>query len=143
MRKAAYILFFIFSTFLGSLVLVLSTGWFLALFGLLLLPILILHVVAGIVALNKYPLFTRWSIMSWIAFCLFALARPDIDDVNSYTGFSVFLYKLSVIDSHYITSTDYLFYIAMAMLLLMLVLDVLICIKARRKKTLPPFNDYV
>ena len=142
MSKAAYIVFFIFSTLLGSLVLVLSTGWFLALFGLLLLPVLILHVVAGIVAVNKYPAFTRWSILSWIAYCLFAMTRPDIDDVNSYTGFSVFFYKLSLMDSYYVKSTDYLFYFAMAMLLLMLVMDVLICIKARRKKPLPPFNDY-
>lgn len=143
MRKAAYILLFVLSTILGSVVLLLSTGWFLALFSLLLLPALILHVVAGMIALTKYPLLVRWSSASWLAYCFFALTRPDIDDVSGYTGYSVFFYKLGLIHSYYVKSTDFLFYIAIATLLLMLVLDVLICIKARRKKPLPPFNDYV
>ena len=143
MGKVSYILFFIFSLVLGAIVLLLSTGWFLALFGILLLPVIIFHVVAGIMAINRYPLLVRWSRWSWFAYLVFAAFRPDLDDVGNYSGYTVFLHKLGVIDDYYIESDSLHFYIAIAALIAMIVLDLLICINVRRQKNLPPINEYV
>ena len=118
-------------TLFSLYVIVNSVGWLLGLFGLALLPFIVLHIFSGIKSYRRFPEMNNWLICSIIAFFLFSLARPDLDDVNGYTGLSVFLHHLGITSDRYVESGDVYFYIAFLFLLIMFVFDMRILLKKK------------
>jgi hypothetical protein len=144
MRKAIFILFFIASIVLGSSLVLWSVGWMLALFGFVLIPLIILHIVSGIIAINRYPQFNRWAMGSWLAFLVFALARPDLDDKSNYSGLSMLLHHYGMREDQYVESDTLYFLISISAITVLLILDLMICVKSRRKRKTPtPPNEHV
>ena len=74
---------------------------------------------------------------------LFALVRPDMDDVNPYTGYSVMLNQLGLRSSRYVENENIFFYIATLVLLMTLSLDIYLFVKSKRPPVIPVNQELV
>ena len=127
----------------GCVVMANSAGWLLVLLGIVLLPLIILHIIAGVKSFRKYPLYNRWLLISIFCFFVFALVRPDFDDLNAYTGLSTLLYQWGFSADRYIGDGDMYYYpLALVFGITAFVLDILIITKKKEYDPNPP-GDYV
>ena len=122
-------------------VIFLSVGWMLGLFGLALLPFIVLHIISGIKSFRRFPEMNTWLVYSIMAFFFFSLVRPDLDDVNGYTGMSVFLHHYGFSSNRYVDTGDVYFFLAFIFLLIMFVFDLRIMLK--RKLPVNPTAEFV
>jgi|GEM_PF-5724764 len=143
MTKTSLSLLFWLTTFAAMIIMMASIGWILGLFGIGLVPFIILHIVSGTKALNRVPVLNPWIISSSLIFFLFALIRPDIDDKNAYTGYSVVMHGMGFRATRYVTSQDSFFVVALILLLGIMVMDLVILRKSRRPPPVPVNNDFV
>jgi|WetSurMetagenome_2_1015567.scaffolds.fasta_scaffold280678_2 hypothetical protein len=143
MTKTSLSLFFWLTTFAGMIIMMASIGWLLGLFGIGLVPCIILHIVSGTKALNRVPLLNPWIITSSFLFLVFALIRPDFDDKHAYTGFSVILNGFGFRPDRYVTSQDAYFVIALILLLGIMALDFILLRKSKRPPPIAVNNDFV
>ena len=128
-------------TLLSLHIIFLSVGWMLGLFGLALLPFIVLHIISGIKSFRRFPEMNNWLVYSIIAFFIFSLVRPDLNDVNGYTGMSVFLYHYGFTSERYIVGGELYFYLAFVFLLIMTVFDLRILLK--KKQTVNQKAEFV
>lgn len=120
-----------------------SAGWLLVFSGIILLPLIILHIIAGVKSFRRYPLYNRWMLISILSFFIFALVRPDFDDLNAYTGLSTLLYQWGISGDRHIAQEDMYYYLlALVFGLAFFVLDILIIVKKKEFVPNPP-EDYV
>jgi hypothetical protein len=78
-----------------------------------------------------------------LSFLFFSLIRPDMDDVNPYTGFSVLMNFLGARSSRYVQATDFNFWAAILLIILTIMIDVLILRKSKRPPPVPVNSDLV
>jgi hypothetical protein len=99
--------------------------------------------VTGIIAINRYPQFNRWAVWSWLAYLVFALARPDLDDKSNYTGLTMLLHHHGLLEDQYVASDTLPFLISLTAITIILILNLMICVKARNRKSPKPPHEYV
>ena len=143
MTKTTLSLLFWLTTFASIIIMMASIGWILGLFGIGLVPFIILHIVSGTKALNRVPDLNTSLLVSNLMFFAFALFRPDMDDQNGYTGYSVVMNGMGLRTSRYVTSQDAFFVVALILLLGILIMDIMILRKSRRPPPVPVNNDFV
>ena len=143
MMKTGLSLLFWLSTFAAMFILFISIGWLLGLFGIALIPVIVLHIVSGSRALNRLPLRNPWLLATSLSFLFFSLLRPDMDDVNPYTGFSVLMNFLGARGSRYVEATDFYFWAAILLIIITITIDILILRQSKQPPPVPVNNDFV
>ena len=129
--KAIINVFFITTTILSIVVMGLSIGWMLVLFGIFFLPVIVVHIIAGFRALKKWPAL-RWEIIfSSLSLVLFSLLRYDMDDADAYTGYSVLLFKLGLRETQYATPWGSFYYVSIALFIFLFIYDIRLMRKAK------------
>jgi hypothetical protein len=120
-----------------------SAGWLLVFSGIIILPLIVLHIIAGVKSFRRFPLYNRWIFISILSLLIFALVRPDFDDLNAYTGLSTLLYQWGITGDRYIAQEDMYYYLlALVFGLAFFVLDILIIVKKKEFVPNPP-EDFV
>lgn len=143
MSKSA-ITFFFYGTLLFSwFVMVASMGWFLGLFGIFLVPVMILHILAGAKAMHRAPQLNKRILFSGLMILLFALFRPDMDDVHGYTGYTTLLEFFDLRNNRFTEVTNFHFVLSLGFLLLMIIADIIMLRKAKKVPPVPPATDFV
>jgi hypothetical protein len=139
MNKTPVSFLFNFLSVGGTIVMAVSMGWLLVFLGILILPAVILHFVAGRKALKRHPQLNPHLLTSSLLFAIFALIRTDGDDVSSYSGFSSLLYHLGLRSGRDADPPGYMLTISIIILLIVIILDYLLLKKA--KKPLEEYSD--
>ena len=143
MNKTSFSLLFWLSTIAAIFIMFMSAGWLLITVGLILIPVIIIHIIAGTRGLNRAPFLGKWILISSISFFAFALARPDFDDVNEYTGLSSLMNFLDSKNLKYINSSGYYFLLAFLFLLATVAIDIFVLVRSRRPPPVPLNKDFV
>ncbi len=143
MKRILFVFFFIGLMLFSWIVLAGSMGWLLVFFGIVLFPLMVVHILAISKTMKRWPFLNGLMSLSSLALVAFSLIRPDTDDVNSYTGLSSFLHHFAGRTSQYTHISDVHFYFALALLLSTIVLDIMILYKGRRPPVVPSQNDFV
>lgn len=143
MKRILFVFFFIGLMLFSWIVLAGSMGWLLVFFGIVLFPLMVVHILAISKTMKRWPFLNGLMSLSSLAMVAFSLIRPDTDDVNSYTGLSSFLHHFAGRTSQYTHISDVHFYFALALLLSTIVLDIMILYKGRRPPVVPSQNDFV
>ena len=135
MNKAALRFIFYGSTILGLITMVFGMGWFVILFGIILIPMIILHFVAGIRALRRFPVAKKLLLFSSLCFLLFFLIKPDFDDVKAYSGFSSLLYHLGLRENQEFPQAELLYLPTVILLIGKIIIDIILIRKTRKMPT--------
>lgn len=143
MTKTSLTLFFWLTTLAALIIMFMSFGWLLVIVGLALVPVIILHIVAGSRGINRAPFLGKWIFLSSLTFFVFALVRPDSDDVDQYTGLSSVMNFFDSKSSKYVHTTDFYFYTAVLLILATIAIDIVIVGKSRRPPPVPENKDFV
>jgi len=136
-------LFFWCTTFAALIIMFMSVGWLLITVGLALIPVIILHIIAGTRGLNRVSFLGKWILISSITFFIFALARPEFDDVNEYTGLSTLMNFFDSKNLKYVQSSSFYFIAAIFLILATIAIDIYVVVKSRRPPPVPVNNDFV
>jgi hypothetical protein len=143
MKKTSLSLLFWLSTFAALIIMIMSAGWLLITIGLVLIPIIILHIRAATRGLKRAPYLGIWILVSSFTFLAFAFARTDFDDVNEYTGLSTLMNFFDSKNLMYLHSTSYYFLPAVVFILLTVAIDIFVLVKSRRPPPVPVNKDFV
>lgn len=141
--KATISLLFICTTILSIVVMGMSIGWMLVLFGIFFLPVIVAHIMAGSRALKRLPALRTEIIISSLSFLGMSLARFDMDDTDAYTGYSALLYNLGFRESQYATPWGSFYYVSIALFVFLLIYDIRLLRKAKTPPSVPAPEDYV
>jgi hypothetical protein len=142
--KAIITLFFITTTTLSIIIMGMSIGWMLVLFGIFFfLPVIVVHIMAGSRSLKRLPALRKEIIISSLSFLGMSLARFDMDDVDAYTGYSTLLYNLGLRESQYATPWGSFYYVSIALFVFLLFYDIKLMRKAKSPPAVPGPEDYV
>lgn len=141
--KVAITAFFIISTILSIVVMGMSIGWMLVLFGIFFLPVIVVHIMAGSRALKRLPALRKEIIISSLSFLGMSLLRFDMDDANAYTGYSALLYHLGLRESRYATPWGSFYYVSVALFIFLLMYDIKLMRKAKAPPSVPGPEEYV
>lgn len=115
-RYSVIILFSVISA-IALAILVMSIGWYLPIFVVVLIPAILMHIFAGIRAYQKQPEFNVWIILSAIAMLGFTFFRPDTDAHGGYTGYSALMYHLGLNETQH--TVPYVFALELALIFLL------------------------
>ncbi|HJW28802.1 MAG TPA: hypothetical protein VJ508_06070 [Saprospiraceae bacterium] len=143
MQRPLLTILFYGSFIFSGLIMIMSMGWFLGLFGILLLPSMIIHILGGSRALRWTPLLNKWVFLSSFMMLAFALIRPDMDDTRSYTGWSSLQYNLGFRSSQYTQVPDWTWWAGIVLLVAMLIIDIIMLRKGKKPPPVPESNEYV
>lgn len=116
LKYSVFILFSVISA-IALAILVMSIGWHLPIFVVVLIPAILMHIFAGIRAYQKQPEFNAWILFSAIAMLGFVLFRPDTDALGGYTGYSSLLYHLGGNETKHTVPYPYALELALVFLL--------------------------
>ena len=143
MKKTGLSLLFWLTTVAALIIMFMSVGWLLITVGLILIPIIIVHIIAGTRGLNRAPFLGKWVLISSLTFLAFALARPDFDDVHEYSGLSSLMNFLDSKSLKYVQSTNYFFIPAIILILATVAIDIYVVVKSRKPPPVPINQDFV
>jgi len=143
MKKTGLSLLFWLTTFAALIIMFMSAGWLLITVGLALIPVIILHILAGTRAINRSTFLGKWILISSLTFLAFALARPDFDDVHEYSGLSSLVNFLDSKSDKYVQSTSYYFIPAIILILATVAIDICVVVKSRKPPPVPLNQDFV
>ncbi len=143
MQKLFLILLFYSSLLLSSLIMIFSMGWLLFIGGIVLVPIIIVHLIAGARALKRIPLLNNWLYLSSFLLLAFSFLRPDMDDVNAYTGYSAMMYNIGRRSSQYYNMPWYALGLDIILLILLITVDIAIIQKGKRPPPIPVPGELV
>ena len=143
MKKTGLSLLFWLTTFAAIIIMFMSAGWLLITVGLALIPVIILHIVAGTRAINRSTFLGKWILFSSLTFLTFAFARPDFDDVHEYSGLSTLMNYFDSKSPKYVDTTNYYFIPAILLILATVAIDIFIVVKSRRPPPVPDNKDFV
>ena len=143
MKKTSLTLLFWLSTFVAMIIMFMSVGWLLITVGLALIPVIILHIIAGTRAINRSTFLGNWILISSLTFLAFALARPDFDDVNEYSGLSSLMNFFDSKNLKYVQSTEFYFIPAILFILATIAIDIYVVVKSRKPPPVPVNQDFV
>lgn len=131
-KYSVTILFSVISVLAGA-ILVMSIGWYLPIFVVVLIPSILMHIFAGIRAYQKQPEFNVWIIFSAIAMLGFALFRPDTDAHGGYTGYSSLLFHLGLKETEHTEPYTYALELALVFLLAQIFCNTVILLRKSGK----------
>ena len=117
---------------LSGVATIVSIGWMLIFFGIFILPIFIVHLVA-ITKISEFKSLASVVLITSLLLFAFAMLRPDFGDVESHTGYSA-LFNLMGLMERKVEPTNTLFYGSIGTAVITLTLDIVILVKARRLK---------
>jgi hypothetical protein len=117
MSKYSVIILFSIISAAALAILVMSIGWYLPIFVVVMIPAIIMHIFAGIRAYQKQPEFNLWLILSAIALLGFVLFRPDTDPHGGFTGYSALVYHLGLNETKHTVPYAYALELALVFLL--------------------------
>ena len=143
MKKTGLSLLFWLTTFAALIIMFMSAGWLLITVGLALIPVIILHILAGTKAISRSAFLGKWILISSLTFLAFALARPDFDDVHEYSGLSSLMNFLDSKSDKYVQSTSYYFIPAIILILATVAIDIYVVVKSRKPPPVPLNQDFV
>ena len=143
MKKTGLSLLFWLTTFAALIIMFMSAGWLLITVGLALIPVIILHILAGTRAINRSTFLGKWILISSLTFLAFALARPDFDDVHEYSGLSSLVNFLDSKSDKYVQSTSYYFIPAIILILATVAIDIYVVVMSRKPPPVPLKQDFV
>ena len=143
MKKTGLSLLFWLTTFAALIIMLMSAGWLLITVGLALIPVIILHILAGTKAISRSTFLGKWILISSLTFLAFALARPDFDDVHEYSGLSSLVNFLDSKSDKYVQSTSYYFIPAIILILATIAIDIYVVVKSRKPPPVPLNQDFV
>lgn len=133
MSRYSVIILFSVITALALAILVMSIGWHLPIFVVVLIPAFLMHIFAGIRAYQKQPEFNVWIIFSAIALVGFALFRPDTDAHGGYTGYSSLMYHLGLNETQHTLPHPYALEFALVFLLAQIFCNTVILLRKSGK----------
>jgi len=143
MSRMLLTLFFILTTLAGMIIMLMSMGWMFLIFGIVLFPTIILHFIAGIKTLRRFPYLGPGLLVGSISFLGFSLCRPDMDDVGQYTGLSSLLNAMDPQHGKYVQSLYYSFFGAILFLIFTITLDIILWRKSKRPPPVSVNNELV
>ena len=132
MSKYSVIILFSIISAIALAILVMSIGWYLPIFTVVLIPTIIMHILAGIKAYKKQPEFNVWIILSAFAILGFVLFRPDTDAHGGYTGYSSLAYHLGLNETQHTVPWEYSLELALILLLIQIFANTRILLKSRK-----------
>lgn len=141
--KASITLLFVVTTILSIIIMGMSIGWMLVLFGIFFLPVIVIHIIAGSRALKRLPALRKEIVFSSLSLLLLSLLRFDMDDTDAYTGYSVLLFKLGWKESQYATPWGYFYYVSIALFVFLFIYDIRLMRKAKTPPSVPGPEEYV
>jgi hypothetical protein len=133
MSKYSVIILFSIISAIALAILVMSIGWYLPIFTVVLIPTIIMHVLAGIKAYQKQPEFNVWIILSAIAILGFVLFRPDTDAHGGFTGYSSLMYHLGINETEHTEPFAYSLELALVFLLAQIFCNTVILLRKSGK----------
>lgn len=133
MSKYSVIILFSVISAIALAILVMSIGWYLPIFVVVLIPAIIMHILAGIKAYQKQPEFNGWIILSAIAMLGFVLFRPDTDAHGGYTGYSSLMYQLGLNETKHTVPYPYALELALLFLLAQIFCNTVILLRKSGK----------
>jgi hypothetical protein len=111
-------------TFLVSIfILILNTGLWLIVSGLIILPVIILHIIVGL-RLNMFETYEKPMLISSTFLLIFALIRPDGVHSFNNSGLSSFLRLFGLSWGYSNRFEDYFFVSSIILLLLQLLIEI-------------------
>lgn len=130
-----YVVFTFFGLFtMAALtVLILSIGWYLPIFSVILIPTFIMQALAGLKAYKKQPEFNGWLMLSGMALLLFTLFRPDTDAHGSFSGYTSLMYHLGVLETKHSEPWAYSLELALIFLLSQIFINTLILLRKPKR----------
>ena len=120
-----------------------SMGWLMIFIGIILVPLMVIHIIGGARALRQIPAMNKWIYLSSFLIIAFVLIRPDMDDTNSYTGYSSLMHFLDFRSSQYVHVSGFNYYLALILLLLMAAVDINMIRKGKKPPSIPVPNEFV
>ncbi len=132
MSKYSVIILFSVISAIALAILVMSIGWYLPIFVVVIIPAIIMHILAGIKAYQKQPEFNGWIILSEIAMLGFTLFRPDTDAHGGYTGYSSLMYHLGMNETQHTVPWEYSLELALILLLIQIFTNTRILLRSRK-----------
>jgi len=114
-------------------VMLMSIGWYLPIFVVVLIPAILMHIFAGIKAFKKQPEFNGWIILSAIALLGFAVFRPDTDAHGGFTGYSALMYHLGFSETEHTVPYPYALELALVFLLAQIFCNTVILLRKSGK----------
>jgi hypothetical protein len=133
MSKYSVIILFSAISTIALAILVMSIGWYLPIFVVVLIPAILMHIFAGIRAFKRQPEFNAWIILSAIAILGFTLFRPDTDAHGGFTGYSALMYHLGLNETQHIVPYPYALELALAFLLIQISCNTIILLRKAGK----------
>lgn len=133
MLKYPVIVLFSVISAIALAIMVMSIGWYLPIFVVVLIPSILMHIFAGIRAYQKQPEFNGWIILSAIAMLGFTLFRPDTDTHGGYTGYSSLLYHLGLNETQNTVPYPYALELALVFLLAQIFCNTIILLRKSGK----------
>ncbi len=130
-----YIVIIIFSVLsaIALAILVMSIGWYLPIFIVVLIPTVIMHLLAGIRAYRRHPEFNHWALLAAIAMLGFTLFRPDTDAHGGFTGYSAMMYHLGLNETKHTEPWPYELELALVFLLAQIFFNTVILLRKSGK----------
>lgn len=117
---------------LSLIILGLSTGWLLIMFGIVLIPVIILRIYA-IKRSKAYPQLGLAMKGASIVFLFFSLLRPDfVDTGGAFTGLSAIQSRFGVITDNSLDDFNENFLISLLLLAFVIFLDIVTLVKVKR-----------
>ena len=141
--KVTITLLYIATTILSIIIMGMSIGWMLVLFGIFFLPVVVVHIIAGSRALKRLPALRKEIIISSLSFLILSLVRFDMDDADAYTGYSALLYHLGLRESQYATPWGSFYYVSVGLFVFLLIYDIRLMRKAKTPPSVPGPEEYV
>jgi hypothetical protein len=133
MSKYSVIILFSIISAVALAILVMSIGWYLPIFTVVLIPTIIMHILAGIKAHQKQPEFNVWIILSAIAILGFVLFRPDTDAHGGFTGYSSLMYHLGINETEHTEPFAFSLELALVFLLAQIFCNTIILLRKSGK----------
>ncbi len=133
MSRYSVIILFSAISAIALVVLVMSIGWYLPIFVVVLIPAILMHIFAGIKAFKKQPEFNVWVILSAIALLGFTVFRPDTDAHGGFTGYSALMYHLGLNETEHTVPYPYALELALVFLLAQIFCNTVILLRKSGK----------
>ena len=128
-KYSVTILFSVIST-IALAILVMSIGWYLPIFTVVLIPSIIMHILAGLKAYQKQPEFNVWIILS--AFAMLGYVWFT-DAHGGYTGYSSLIYHLGLNETQHTEPFAYTLELALVFLLAQIFCNTVILLRKSGK----------
>ncbi len=100
-----------------------SFGWYFPIFTVILIPVIIMHLMAGIKVYKNYPQLNGWMILSAFAFLAFSLFRSDVDAQGGFSGYSAMLFHLGIRETAHTESWKYSLEVTLIFLLVQIFIN--------------------